>query len=74
MIRSSRKFAHANSDLLLIDGLSLYFAAKNTDEIAVRQLISEFETSYPKGYGKQVVMKVIALLPEEILEWLKSLY
>ena len=74
MIRTSRRFALANPELLLIDGLSLYFAILNQDEIAFRQLVREYETSYPKGYGKQVLTKVLALLPDEYREWLRDLY
>ena len=74
MIRTSRRFALANPELLLIDGLSLYFAILNHDEIAFRQLVREYETSYPKGYGKQVLTKVLAFLPDEYRGWLRDLY
>ena len=73
MIRSSRKFVSNNPQILVSDGLSLFFAMNDCDEIAVRQLLSEFETSYPIGYGKQVVTKTLAFCSEDARDWLRGL-
>lgn len=73
MIKSSRQFIVNNPGILLSDGLALYFSIVEEDELAVMQLLREYETSYPVGYGKQVLNKTLAFLPEESKNWLRSL-
>lgn len=57
-----------------MDGLALWLAIKEEDDIAVRQLLREFESSYPKGYGKQVLVKTLPFLGKAEQGWLKTLY
>lgn len=71
---NTRRFTIQNPELLLRDGIALYLAIKSRDEIAVRQLLREYETSYPAGYGKQVTLKTLPLLNAPSKEWLKELY
>ncbi len=54
--------------------MALWLAIDSQDEIAVRQLLREFEASYPVGYGKQVTVKTLALLSPADKEWLRELY
>jgi hypothetical protein len=69
-----KKFIALNVGVALTDGLALWLAIKEMDDIAVRQLLREFESSYPKGYGKQVLMKTFSLLSRPDQCWLKTLY
>lgn len=73
-MRNPRRFVAQNPELLLRDGLALYVAIGERDEIGVRQLLREYETSYPVGYGKQVATKTVMLLNDEQKNWLKCLY
>ena len=74
MLKPSRKFIANNPEVLLADGLSLYFSILNRDEIATLQLLRQYEISYPAGYGKQVVTKTLAFLGEDAKTWLRGLY
>lgn len=69
-----RKFLSLNAEVILMDGLALWLAIKEEDDIAVRQLLREFESSYPKGYGKQVLVKTLPFLGKAEQGWLKTLY
>lgn len=69
-----RKFLTLNVDTLLRDALALWLAVGEEDDIGVRQLLREFECSYPKGYGKQVTVKMLPLLNKVQHEWLRTLY
>lgn len=71
---TTRKFTAQNPELLFRDGIALYLAIREGDEIATRQLLREYESSYPVGYGKQVAIKTIALLQPKYKEWLRALY
>ena len=74
MLKSSRLFIANNGGLLLLDGLALYFSIQFRDRIATLQLLREYETSYPAGYGKQILTKTVAFLPQEAKDWLQELY
>jgi hypothetical protein len=65
---------YQNGRLALSDGIALYLAIERRDDIAVRQLLREYEVSYPMGYGKQVATKTIMLLNDAARGWLKELY
>jgi len=69
-----RRFLELNGGVILVDGFALWLAIKELDDIAVRQLLREFESSYPKGYGKQVLVKTLPFLSRAEHGWLKSLY
>lgn len=71
---TAKKFIEYNIELVLRDAMALWLAIQSQDEIAVRQLLREFESSYPGGYGKQVTVKTLALLSAEDKEWLRELY
>lgn len=71
---TARKFIEQNCGLVLRDAMALWLAISKRDEIPVRQLLREFESSYPAGYGKQVTVKTLALLGAEDKEWLCDLY
>jgi hypothetical protein len=73
-MRSSRKFVAQNPRLLLRDGMALFLSISEEDEIATRQLLREYETSYPAGYGKHVTLKTVLLLSAEQKEWLREMY
>ena len=74
MLKSSRAFIANNGGLLLLDGLALYFSIQSRDRIATLQLLREYETSYPTGYGKQILTKTVAFLPQAAKDWLQELY
>lgn len=63
-----------NAGVILTDGIALWLAIRDKDDIAVRQLLREFESSYPLGYGKQVLVKTLPFLSKVQQGWLKSLY
>lgn len=69
-----RKFVVQNPVLLLRDGLALFLSIHDEDEIATRQLLREYETAYPTGYGRQVTVKTISLLNADQKTWLKQMY
>lgn len=69
-----KKFLTLNADTLLRDALALWLAIGDQDNIGVRQLLREFECAYPKGYGKQVTLKVLPLLSKTQHDWLRQLY
>jgi hypothetical protein len=69
-----RKFTMQNGPLVLTDGIALYLSINARDEIATRQLLREYEISYPSGYGKQVLVKTVALLDDAAKYWLRELY
>jgi hypothetical protein len=69
-----RKFLTLNTGTLLRDSLALWLAISEEDEIGVRQLLREFECSYPKGYGKQVISKTLPFVGKIQQEWLRELY
>jgi hypothetical protein len=71
---TTKKFVAQNPELLLQDGIAMYLAINAQDEIATRQLLREYETSYPVGYGKQVAVKTLGLLSLAQKEWLRKLY
>lgn len=69
-----RKFVVQNPELLLRDGIALYLAIAAEDEIGTRQLLREYETTYPQGYGRHVATKTIMLLDSDQKKWLKQMY
>lgn len=69
-----RQFLEHNPGVILKDGIALWLAIISSDEIAVRQLLREFESSYPAGYGKQITVKALAMLTANEKEWLRALY
>lgn len=71
---TARKFLAQNPNLLLKDGIALFLAISSQNEIATRQLLREYETSYPPGYAKHITIKTIGLLSLKQRNWLKSLY
>lgn len=71
--RNLKKFAIQNPEILARDGVALFLAINAEDEIGTRQLLREYETSYPPGYGKQVTSKTILLLSGQKKNWLRSI-
>ena len=69
-----RRFVAQNPELLLRDGIALFVSIVSQDEIGVRQLLREYETSYPAGYGKHVTTKTVMLLNDKQKNWLRELY
>lgn len=70
----AKKFAALNPTIALRDGFALILAINASDHIACKQLLREYETSYPAGYGRYVVMKAIGLMNENQKEFLRGLY
>lgn len=71
---SYRQFLEHNPDVIIKDAVALWLAIISSDEIAVRQLLREFESSYPVGYGKQITVKMLTVLTAREKEWLRALY
>lgn len=71
---SCRQFLEHNPSIIIKDAIALWLAIISSDEIAVRQLLREFESSYPVGYGKQITIKILTMLTAEEKEWLRALY
>jgi len=71
---NSRQFIEQNPTVAITDALALWLAIKERDEIPVRQLLREFESAYPVGYGKQMVVKMMPFLAVDDKEWLRELY
>ena len=71
---SYKEFAQHNPGVILRDAVALWLAITMQDEIPVRQLLREFESSYPVGYGKQLTVKVLGMLTASEKEWLRALY
>ena len=69
-----RQFAEQNPTIAITDGFALWLAISTRDEIPVRQLLREFESAYPVGYGKHMVIKTLPLLSYQSKEWLRELY
>jgi hypothetical protein len=69
-----RQFLEHNPAIILKDCIALWLAISSQDEIPTRQLLREFESSYPMGYGKQIVVKTMAVLTPVEKEWLRTLY
>lgn len=71
---NSRQFIEQNIDIAIIDAFALWLAVSSHDEIPVRQLLREFESAYPTGYGKQILIKTLPFLTFKNKEWLRELY
>ena len=71
---SSRQFVEQNTKVAVTDAFALWLAVSAQDEIPVRQLLREFESAYPTGYGKQILIKTLPLLSYKDKEWLRELY
>lgn len=71
---NSRQFVEQNPTVAVTDGFALWLAITAHDEIPVRQLLREFESAYPAGYGKHMLIKMLPLLSSENKEWLRELY
>jgi hypothetical protein len=71
---SAKQFIVQNADIAFLDAIALWMAIACEDELPVRQLLREFESSYPPGYGKQLSVKTLAFLTDNQKHWLRSLY
>lgn len=71
---NSRQFVEQNPGVVVADGFALWLAISAQDEIPVRQLLREFESAYPVGYGKYLLIKTLPLLTYQSKEWLRELY
>lgn len=71
---NSRGFIEQNVEIAIGDALALWLAVSAQDEIPVRQLLREFESAYPVGYGKQILIKTLPFLSYEDKDWLRQLY
>lgn len=71
---ANKKIFTQHPELLLRDGIALFLAVNDKNELATRQLLNEWETTCPNGYGKQVVVKTLPLMSLDSRAWLKSLY
>lgn len=71
---NSRQFIDQNPTVAVTDAFALWLAIREYDEIPVRQLLREFESAYPVGYGKQMMTKMLPFLSCQEKEWLRELY
>ena len=59
---------------MLQDGLALLLAVSATNEMAVRQLLAELAVNPEEGYAKGVVLRTLAMVPQEARDWVRGLY
>jgi hypothetical protein len=58
---------------MFLDGMALLVAIKSRSELGTRQLLRQFETEHPSGYGKALLLKTLPLVSPKDRDWLKSI-